>query len=297
MSLMAHAAAIAEGQLGLATRHQLIGRNVPPGTIDKALATGRLRTQAPAVYRIPGAPWSPEVSLLAAVLAAGPSAMASHVSAAWLWGLVEGCPPQHHASVERWHRRRIPSCLVHESRDLRKAIAGTVRGVPVTGVGRTILDCAALGLDPQPLIDEARRRHKISRTLIPSVITAHARPGRQGIRRLRGAIADDEMPHADFERLVCRWLLDNGVSGWELHHRLVVPGYGPAELDIAWPTDCVFLELEGADHRDRRLVHDRDTTRQNDIVITGWTPLRATYRQWLFDAPGLLRQIRAITRC
>ncbi len=292
MSLTTVAATIAERQLGLAARHQLLERGVPPTTIDAAVAGGRLLTTAPAVYRLPGLPLTPHVVLRAALLAAGPLAVASHVTAAWLWDLVEARPTPHHLAVPRWNRRHVPGAIVHESRDLDRAISGAVAGIPVTGIGRTILDCAGVGLDPQPLIDEARRRHQISRTLLPWVIASHAKRGRPGIHRLRTAVADDEMPHSDFERLVCRWLADAGVDGWRLHHRIVVPDFGPVELDIAWPDERVFLELEGADHRDRSLVHDGDTERQNHVVLAGWQPLRATYRRWVLDSPGLFREIR-----
>lgn len=296
-ALLATTAALAEHQLGLATRHQLVERKIPPSTIDAALGTGRLVRHAPGVYRVPGAPITPFVTALAFVLAAGPGALASHLTAAWLWSLIDHLP-SHHVSVARWHRRQIPGCIVHECRDLDRALPGRVAGVPVTGVGRTILDCAAMGMDPQPLIDEARRRHEISRTLIPAVITAHARSGRGGISALRAAVADDEMPHSDFERMVCNWLTGEGVGGWQLHHRLVLPGYGPAELDIAWHPERVYLELEGADHRDRALVHDRDTERQNALVLAGWKPLRTTYRRWVLSSPLLLRDIRdALGRC
>lgn len=291
-NLLAAAARMAADQLGLAARQQLLAHGVPPTTVDSAVRAGRLLPQAPAVYRMPGAPVTPFVVALASVLAAGPTALASHLTAAWLWSLVDRLPPVHHVSVTRWHRRRVPGCVVHESRDLDRALPRRIAGVPVAGVGRTILDCAAMGMDPQPLIDEARRRHAISRTLMPAVVAAHARSGRTGIGPLRSAIADDEMPHSDFERMVCDWLVTEGVTGWELHHRLVLPTFGPVELDVAWPVERVFLELEGADHRDRSLVHDHDTERQNHLVLAGWQPLRTTYRRWLLASPTLLRQIR-----
>ena len=89
-----------------------------------------------------------------------------------------------------------------------------------------------------------------------------------------------------------RWLRRTIGLGFVVNHRIVVPGFGPAELDIAWPDALVALELEGADHRDRGIVHDHDTVRQNALVLAGWTVLRCTYRRWLRDAPGLAAEIR-----
>lgn len=288
------AAPIAEHQLGLVTRSQLIAAGVRPDTADEAVRTGRLRWMERNVYRLPGVPVGPHVRLLAKALALGPGALVSHSSAAWLWGLADP-PRRHEATVPRGRRRRCTDLVVHESSDLHLAVPGTVEGLPVTGVGRTILDCAGdRRVDIELLVDEARRRHGISRTLLPAVLVAHARPGRSGVDRLRAVVATDELPASDFERLFARWLQPLDVPGWVLHHRSVVPGFGPVELDIAWPDLGVAVELEGGDHRDRRLVHDRDTARQNALAAADWIVLRVTYRRWLQEPGQVLAEIVAL---
>jgi very-short-patch-repair endonuclease len=291
--LHAVAASIAEDQLGLVARRQLLEVGVHESTVDAAVRRRHLVPEARGVYRLPGAPVTPEVRLLAHVLAAGPGALLSHRSAAWLWDLAP-VPDRHHVTVPRGRRPRAGTFVVHESSDLPLAIPGTVHGLPVTGVGRTILDCAGdPSIDVQLLIDAARRVRKISRTLLPSTVVAHACSGRSGIRRLGDLIAFDEMPHSDFERLVCRWLLDLDFTGWELHHRIVVPVRGPIEIDIAWPDLRVAFELEGADHRDRSIVHDDDTERQNWISIAGWHVVRTTYRRWVRHTGAVLAELAA----
>lgn len=281
MRLHTLAATYAELQLGLVCRRQLIARGVPGPTVDAAVRRRHLLPAARGVYRIPGAPDTPDVRLLAQVLAAGPGALLSHQTAAWLWDLLPP-PVRHHISVPRGRRPRTIGPVIHESSDLHLATPGRIDGLPVTGVGRTILDCAAVpGLDVELLVDTARRTHRISRTLLPTTVVAHARSGRSGVRRLGDLLALDEMPHSDFERLVCRWLTDLGLPGWRLHHRIVVAVRGPVELDIAWPDRKVAFELEGGDHRDRASVHDEDTRRQNWLVIDGWHVVRTTYRRWV----------------
>lgn len=287
------AAPIAEGQLGLVARRQLIGRGVPGPTVESAVRRRHLLPAARGVYRLPGAPATPEVRLLATVLAAGDGAVLSHRSAAWLWDLLP-VPTRHEVSVPRGRCPRGTDVTVHRSSDLHLAIPGSVRGLPVTGVGRTILDCAAdPTIDIELLIDAARRIHKISRTLLPATVVAHARSGRRGIHRLADLLALDEMPHSDFERLVCRWLTDLGITGWRLHHRIVVAVRGPLEIDIAWPDLRVAFELEGADHRDRSVVHDDDTERQNWLGIAGWHVVRTTYRRWVRHNSAVLAELEA----
>lgn len=291
------AAPLAERRSGLVTRQALRAAGASPSAIDRALDAHALVREAAGVYRVAGAPASARVRLLAQVLALGAGAALSHRSAAWVWGLGDA-PVRHEATVPRSRRPQGSALVVHRSRDLHLASIADVDGLPVTDVGRTILDCAGQpGADVTRLIDEARRRHDISRSLLPTTVIAHARRGRAGLGALREALLVRGLPDSDFERLVWRWLTDHGVEGWEPHVRLVVEGYGPVELDVAWPTQRVALELEGADHRDRRIVHDRDTLRQNALVVAGWTLLRATYGRWLADPDGLLSEVeRALAR-
>ncbi len=294
MGTVATAAPFAERQLGLVTRTQLLDAGVKPKTVDEAVRTGVLLHQARGVYRLPGAPLTAPSRLLAEVLALGHGALLSHRTAAWLWGLAPA-PVRHEVSVPRGRRRRSGPLIVHESRDLHLVVPGRIDGLPVTDVGRTVLDCASEPeFDLELLVDEARRRHGISRSLLPSVVVAHARAGRPGIDRLRRLVEEVELPASDFERLVTRWLAASGVPAWTFHHRLVVPTFGPVELDIAWPECRVALELEGADHRDRRLVHDRDTARQNALAADGWIVLRVTYRRWLQEPAAVLAEITSV---
>lgn len=293
MRLHVIAAAIAEHQLGLVARRQLRDQGVPESTIDAAVRRRHLLPAARGVYRLPGSPDTPDSRLLARVLAAGPGAVLSHQSAAWSWDLLPA-PERHHVSVPSGRRPRRVGMTVHESTDLHLAIPGAVRGLPVTGVGRTILDCAAdPTVDLELVIDAARRIHKISRTLLPATVVAHTRSGRRGIHRLADLLALDEMPHSDFERLVCRWLTDLGITGWRLHHRIVVPVRGPLEIDIAWPDLRVAFELEGADHRDRSIVHDDDTERQNWLQIAEWRVVRTTYKRWVRSTSTVLAELES----
>lgn len=284
--------AIATTQLGLVAHRQLVEHQVPTSTIQAATASGRLRPLERGVSLVPGAPITPDVRLLAKVLSAGPGAVLSHGSAAWRWGLVDEPPSTPEVAVPRGRRPRTPGLIVHESTDLHLVVAGTIDGLPITDVGRTILDCAD-ERDVELMVDAARRKHQISRSLLPWVVAEHARRGRPGIEPLRHHLALDELPHSDFERLVCRWLRHHGIGGWRLHHHLVLPEFGPVEPDITWAAHRVALELEGADHRDRQTVHDADTARQNALLLAGWDVMRLTYRRWLRQPDRVLREIRA----
>src|SRR3954470_15289693 len=82
----------ARRQHGLVTRAQVLGVSS-----DRELRTwlshGELERVVPTVYRVGGAPVTWRQKVLAAVLAAGPGAIASHATAAALW-MLSGFAPK-----------------------------------------------------------------------------------------------------------------------------------------------------------------------------------------------------------
>ncbi len=122
---------------------------------------------------------------------------------------------------------------------------------------------------PGPTVESAVRRR-------------HLLPTTRGVYRLPGAPATTEV------RLLAMVLAVG--DGAVLSHR---PVRGPLEIDIAWPDLRVAFELEGADHRDRSIVHDDDTERQNWLQIAGWRVVRTTYRRWLRHTSTVLAELEA----
>lgn len=80
---------LARTQHGLVTRRQLLDAGLSPSTIKRWVSAGRLIVVYRPVYRLAGSPPSWEQRILAAVLAAGDGSVASHRSAARLWGVLD----------------------------------------------------------------------------------------------------------------------------------------------------------------------------------------------------------------
>src|SRR5262249_4946885 len=76
---------------------------------------------------------------MAAVLAAWPS-VASHWSAAWLWGLLQSRPGTLHVTCPKPRHSKRP--FVMHTADLPGADRAIRDGIPVTSLSRTILDIA-----------------------------------------------------------------------------------------------------------------------------------------------------------
>src|SRR5262249_9693064 len=79
--------ALAARQHALVTRRQAIAAGLTADAVARRVRAGLWVVAAPGVSRLAGAPRSWPQRALAAVLSAGPGAVASHRTAAHLWGL------------------------------------------------------------------------------------------------------------------------------------------------------------------------------------------------------------------
>ena len=157
---------IAARQLGLVTADQLHGIGFGRAGRECALKSRRLHPIRKGVYRLAGVVPTWETAVLAAALAAGPEAVASHLSAAHLWGLFDGpeiagaraaihvtAPGQHRLSGVRFHRGSL------DSRERARH-----RSVPITTPARTLFDLASIVSAEQlgRCTDDALRRRLLS---------------------------------------------------------------------------------------------------------------------------------------
>src|SRR3546814_98267 len=255
MSELDHELALtAEQQLALVTLDDV--RRAGGGRdhlYDRARA-GRIERVAPTVYRVRGAPRSPDTQLLANVLSAPGLAAVSHLAAARRLKIpgYRDAPPE--ITVPRGTRLRRSGLIVHESTDLDRCKIVDVDGIPTTETGRTLLDLARF-VGPRRLlrnIEWCRRQELVDWPELFDVLAAHARRGRPGIRLLREAIAANshriEVADTDVELLVIALLREHGLPEPELHHRVYQGDRFVAELDLAYPARKIALECDGDVH-------------------------------------------------
>ena len=84
-------------------------------------------------------------------------------------------------------------------------------------------------------------------------------------------------PWSEAEREAHRLLRAAGIRGWRTNLPVAL---GPAcyYLDIAFPERRLALEIDGRAFHSDRVSFERDRSRQNDLVLAGWTVLRFTWR-------------------
>ncbi|MBI2168775.1 MAG: type IV toxin-antitoxin system AbiEi family antitoxin domain-containing protein [Actinobacteria bacterium] len=272
---------LARQQLGLITRQQLIALGVTDHWIYHRIRRGLLEVVYPGVYRIAGSPPSCEQSLLAACLAAGDGAAASHEAAAGLWALDGPFRGRLEVVVPRLEKPRPKNVRVHRSTDLVADHLTERRGVPVTKPARTLVDLGAVVgqsiLDRA--VDDALAKRLVSLEGLLNMLDEVGRRGRRGVGPLRKSLAErtgvpSSVLEAEFQRLVRRYGLPEPVYQYEIRD---ASGHFAGRVDAAYPELLLAIELDSTSVHGTREALQADLTRQNKIVACGFIPLRYTW--------------------
>src|SRR5437764_5510482 len=142
-SMLERVATFAERQNGAVSLAQLAKGGLSERHVKAWVRAERiLRTSARTVFRMPRAEVTWRQDLWVAVLAGPSGTVASHASAAALRGLLPP-PTVPHVTVPRWSSGRFSGAVIHHA-TVATADRCRVERLPVTGVARAIVDCAAL---------------------------------------------------------------------------------------------------------------------------------------------------------
>ena len=133
---------------GLITLAAAMDAGVSRASWYRALASVRLEMVQPGVARLWGSPRTREQRIAAAVLSIGDGAVASHRSAAFLWGVAR--PRGDPVDLIVGGDRRVPDLLgvaVHRPADWADLVPTCRVGIPVTNPLRMLRDLAAVDPD------------------------------------------------------------------------------------------------------------------------------------------------------
>jgi hypothetical protein len=227
----------------------------------------------------------------AAVLAAEPDegaawrVVASHFSAAYLWGLLRYRPDVMHvtAPTRRRAKRRF---VVHFSSILAEEDRGVRQGHPVTSVPRTLMDLAIRARPDQidGYLERAEERELLDVRPIEDLLARAG--GHRGRGPLSRALAiyrpDPTFTRSKFERRFRHFVKAAGLPAPSMNFNAA--GF---ELDAYWPELRFGVELDLYETHGSRAAFERDRRRQEELKLVGIETIRIT-------APRLKREPRQV---
>lgn len=240
------AANIAARQDGVASRSQLLDAGLSGQHIRTALEGDRLVIIFRGVYALGHGALSDRGRIRAALLAAGPHAVASHGTAAWLWKLIPTLPAVLDVTLTQGDRRSRPGLRIHHGPADRRHR----HGLPLTGPLRTLQD---LGF--------------------PAKATREALAG--GLVRPEDLPASGPEPtRSELERRMLTLIAAAGLPAPVVNRR-----DGSDIPDFHWPEHRLIVEVDGWATHGRRAAFEEDRARDAARAAAGVVTVRFTWRR------------------
>jgi len=252
------------------------------------------------VLRHAAHPTSWRQAVLAAVLAVGQGAVASHRTAAALWRL-DGFDPARPVEllVVRGRNVRAAECVVvHRTSDLGPPDRDRRHGIPCTTAARTLLDVAPLvtARRLEAALDDAERRGLVWRPHLRWRIDALRRQGRSGVPQVSALLDRTEgrgLGDSWLERQALRQVGLAGLPAPRCQVKLRKVGGGIARVDLFWDDGHLVVELNGHGSHATRRRRQADAERAARLGLAGWEVVQFTYEDVVERPSYVVATIRA----
>jgi hypothetical protein len=262
---------LARRQSGNFSRQQLLAQGLGAEAIKARLRNGSLVTRYHGVYCQAPARHDPQARIAAAVLAGGPTAAASHASAAYLWGFLPHYEPPPEISLTSGDRR--PRHIVsHRCPSLKPRDVTHQRGVPTTTRARTILDLAPRLTKKQltRIVNDARRDGHLRADALNDILTRN--PLHPGTKLLRPFVETTANPtNSGFEDDFLAF-----TEKYGLPTPLINVYVNGKQVDAYFPDHNLIVETDGWDYHKDRAAFEDDRERDAHQLAHGISTVRLT---------------------
>jgi predicted transcriptional regulator of viral defense system len=263
---------LATRQHGVVATRQLAAIGYTKSSVAKAAKVGRLHRLHRGVYVVGHRELTWEGRCMAAVLASYPS-VASHLSAGWLWGLLQSRPGTVHITCRSPRPRKRPF-IVHRA-DLAPADLRRRDGIPVTSLSRTILDLAVNSRERtvRRFIRQADDDKNFDLRAMEDLLDRTK--GHRGQAKVRAALEIyDDTPaftRSNLERRFLEVVREAGLPAPAMNS--FVAGH---EIDAYWADHRFGVELDVYGTHGSRLSFEEDRERDDELLLAGIETTRVT---------------------
>jgi len=220
------------------------------------------------------------------------SPVASHYSAAYLWGLLRFTPDVMHVTAPT-RRRAKRNFRVHFSSILAEEDRAVCQGIPATAVPRVLLDLA-IRTRPEQMegyLERAEERELLDVRAVEDLLARAG--GHRGRGRLAQALAiyrpDPAFTRSKFERRFREAVKAAGLPAPSMNFNIA--GF---ELDAYWPELRFAVELDLFETHGSRAAFERDRRRQEELKLAGIESIRVTAPRFKREPMVVLRNLAAL---
>lgn len=283
---------LATRQQGIVARRQLIALGWTVHQINEALDRGDLIRIHRGVYAVGHTALSFDAKLVAAAFAGGDGAAISHSTAAALWGL----SPQRgriEISVPRSRRWNPSTLVVHRPHRLIDDITSH-RGIAVTTVARTLMDCSphCSIQELRRMLNEAEYQRLVDRSLVTDRL--NQTPAARGARRLKRVLATNAPPsRSELERRFHQLIAGKAFPA-PRRNSIVEIRRERFEVDAWWPEHRLVVELDGAKGHDTDNRFELDRRRDELFMAEGIRVVRVTWKRVTAERADLLKSLNSL---
>jgi hypothetical protein len=291
---------LATHQHGVVSARQLLALGFSPQLLVAEADRGRLIPLHQGVYAVGHRRLTWHGRCWAAVLGAEANevdevvwpAVASHGSAAYLWGIYRYAPEAIDVTAPI-RRRATREFRVHFSSILAREDRVEKEGIPVTSVPRLLLDLAirARANQVDRLLERAEELELLDLHAVEDVLDRAG--GHRGRGRLRRALAlyqpDPSFTRSRFEKSFRRRVVAAGLPTPSMNFN--AEGY---ELDAYWPNLRFAVELDLFETHGARAAFERDHVRQEELKLLGVEMIRVTRPRLLREPETVMRNLATL---
>jgi hypothetical protein len=291
-------AKLAASQGGVIAVAQLRAHGLGRRGTRHRVARGRLHPLFPGVYAVGHPNVSVDGRRTAAVLACGKGAVLSRFSAASAWGILNGDGRRFDVVAPGRSGGRIVDTDKIDLRRTRRLPDDDVtmlRGIPITTVGRTLLDLA--GCASTRLVQRAVHEAEVMGLLDVNAVlaTIERNPGRRGTRMLRTSlgVGAPDPDNAEFATRFFSLCANYGLPAPKLGLH-VDGGDRLYEVDALFEAERVIVELDGRQVHGTARNFQTDRRRDSVLAARDYQTLRYTWHRLRDEPAAIAKELRRV---